>query len=142
METAELRKQDRLRAEDKMIAKEREREGDEFKDKEEFVTPSYLKQQEELRKLEQEEKRLEGINTRSFFLSSNIIANTFNLSYIRSERRKERRDDFILQILPRFNFSKTRCRSSCNQTTTTTEFIQYHSTTTFSLESRTREREN
>jgi len=70
METAELRKQDRLRAEDKMIAKEREREGDEFKDKEEFVTPSYLKQQEELRKLEQEEKRLEGINTHS--LSSSL----------------------------------------------------------------------
>ena len=60
METAELRKQDRLRAEDKMIAKERQREGDEFKDKEEFVTPAYLKQQEELRKLELEEKKAEG----------------------------------------------------------------------------------
>lgn len=61
METAELRKQDRLRAEDKMISKEREREGDEFKDKEQFVTPGYLKQQEELRKLEEEEKKLEGM---------------------------------------------------------------------------------
>jgi hypothetical protein len=35
--SAELRKQDRLRAEDKMIAREREREGDEFADKDQFV---------------------------------------------------------------------------------------------------------
>ncbi|GAA5936510.1 nuclear speckle splicing regulatory family 1 protein [Sporobolomyces koalae] len=62
METAELRKQDRLRAEDKMIAKEREREGDEFQDKEQFVTPAYLRQQEELRQIELEEKRLEELN--------------------------------------------------------------------------------
>ncbi|GAA5881153.1 hypothetical protein JCM8547_005262 [Rhodosporidiobolus lusitaniae] len=59
METAELRKQDRLRAEDKMIQREREREGDEFADKDAFVTPSYLKQQEELRKAEEEEKKRE-----------------------------------------------------------------------------------
>ncbi|BGP16881.1 hypothetical protein JCM10213_007328 [Rhodosporidiobolus nylandii] len=59
LETAELRKQDRLRAEDKMIQREREREGDEFADKDAFVTPSYLKQQEELRKAEEEEKKRE-----------------------------------------------------------------------------------
>jgi len=60
-----LRKQDRLRAEDKMIAKEREREGDEFKDKDQFVTPGYLKQQEEMRRVEEEEKRLEGTPSHS-----------------------------------------------------------------------------
>lgn len=60
METAELRKQDRLRAEDKMIQREREREGDEFVDKDAFVTPSYLKQQEELKVAEEEEKKREG----------------------------------------------------------------------------------
>ncbi|GAA5826452.1 hypothetical protein JCM11251_002377 [Rhodosporidiobolus azoricus] len=59
LETAEVRKQDRLRAEDKMIQREREREGDEFVDKDAFVTPSYLKQQEELRKAEEEEKKRE-----------------------------------------------------------------------------------
>ncbi|GAA5971140.1 hypothetical protein JCM8115_003072 [Rhodotorula mucilaginosa] len=59
LETAELRKQDRLRAEDKMIAREREREGDEFADKDQFVTPAYLAQQEELRKIEEEEKKRE-----------------------------------------------------------------------------------
>lgn len=43
-----------------MIQKEREREGDEFADKDQFVTPAYLKQQEELRKVEEEEKKREG----------------------------------------------------------------------------------
>ena len=61
LETAELRKQDRLRAEDKMIAREREREGDEFADKDQFVTPAYLAQQEDLRKIEEEEKKREGM---------------------------------------------------------------------------------
>ncbi|GAA6003041.1 hypothetical protein JCM10207_001959 [Rhodosporidiobolus poonsookiae] len=60
METAEIRKQDRLRAEDKMIQREREREGDEFADKDAFVTPAYLAQQEELRKAEEEEKKREA----------------------------------------------------------------------------------
>ncbi|KAM0752282.1 hypothetical protein T439DRAFT_324354 [Meredithblackwellia eburnea MCA 4105] len=59
METAEVRKRDRVRAEDKMVQMEREREGDEFKDKDQFVTPAYLAQQEELRRLEEEEKRKE-----------------------------------------------------------------------------------
>lgn len=60
METAEIRKQDRLRAEDKMIQREREREGDEFADKDAFVTEAYKKQQEELRVAEEEEKKREG----------------------------------------------------------------------------------
>jgi len=60
METAELRKQDRLRAEDKMIQREREREGDEFADKEAFVTEAYKLQQAELRVAEEEEKKREG----------------------------------------------------------------------------------
>ncbi|GJN91156.1 hypothetical protein Rhopal_004174-T1 [Rhodotorula paludigena] len=59
METAEIRKQDRLRAEDKMIQREREREGDEFADKDAFVTEAYKKQQEELRVAEEEEKKRE-----------------------------------------------------------------------------------
>ncbi|KAL8707556.1 MAG: hypothetical protein Q9220_007448 [cf. Caloplaca sp. 1 TL-2023] len=52
---AETRKRDQLRAKEKMLAKERELEGDEFADKEKFVTVAYKKQQEELRKAEAEE---------------------------------------------------------------------------------------
>ena len=53
---AEVRKRDQLRAKEKMLAKEREAEGDEFKDKEKFVTGAYKRQQEEMRRLEEEEK--------------------------------------------------------------------------------------
>ena len=42
-----------------MIQRERELEGDEFKDKEEFVTQAYKDQMEEVRKAEEEEKRRE-----------------------------------------------------------------------------------
>ncbi|KAL8939991.1 MAG: hypothetical protein Q9211_002495 [Gyalolechia sp. 1 TL-2023] len=52
---AETRKRDQLRAKEKMLAKERELEGDEFADKEKFVTAAYKRQQEELRKAEAEE---------------------------------------------------------------------------------------
>lgn len=57
---AELRKKDRIRAEDKLIEREREKEGDEFRDKEAFVTSAYKEQQAELRKAEEEERLKEG----------------------------------------------------------------------------------
>jgi coiled-coil domain-containing protein 55 len=59
-EAAAQRKLDRLRAEDIITAKQREKEGDEFADKESFVTPAYLELQEELRKSAEEEKKKEG----------------------------------------------------------------------------------
>lgn len=43
-----------------MIQRERELEGDEFKDKEAFVTEAYKKQMEELRQAEEEERKREG----------------------------------------------------------------------------------
>ncbi len=52
---ADIRKRDQLRAKEKMLAKERELEGDEFADKEKFVTAAYKRQQEEVRKAEAEE---------------------------------------------------------------------------------------
>ena len=52
---AEVRKRDQLRAKEKMLIKEREAEGDEFADKEKFVTAAYKRQQEEVRKAEAEE---------------------------------------------------------------------------------------
>ncbi|OAQ70213.1 coiled-coil domain-containing protein 55 [Pochonia chlamydosporia 170] len=59
LQAAEVRKRDALIAEEKKIAREREAEGDEFADKEKFVTEAYKKQQEENRRLEEEEKRRE-----------------------------------------------------------------------------------
>lgn len=59
LRSAEIRKRDQLRARDRQLAKEREAEGDEFADKEAFVTSAYKAQQEEMRKLEEEEARRE-----------------------------------------------------------------------------------
>ncbi|BFZ60361.1 hypothetical protein YB2330_001397 [Saitoella coloradoensis] len=56
----QVRDRDRLRAEEKLIQREREKEGEEFADKEKFVTSAYKKQQEELRRLEEEEREKEG----------------------------------------------------------------------------------
>ncbi|KAF2821526.1 hypothetical protein CC86DRAFT_373838 [Ophiobolus disseminans] len=56
-ESAEQRKKDQLRARDKLLQREREAEGDEFADKEKFVTGAYKEQQEETRKAEVEEKK-------------------------------------------------------------------------------------
>lgn len=55
--SAAIKKQDRLRADDKKFQREREAEGDEFADKEKFVTSAYKQQQEEVRKAEAEEKK-------------------------------------------------------------------------------------
>ena len=56
MAAAEVRQRDARIAEEKKLAREREAEGDEFADKEKFVTSAYKKQQEENRRLEAEEK--------------------------------------------------------------------------------------
>ncbi|KAJ4487930.1 coiled-coil domain-containing protein 55-domain containing protein [Lentinula aciculospora] len=57
LSSAATRKLDHLRAEEKMMQRERELEGDEFADKESFVTQAYKDQMEEVRKAEEEEKK-------------------------------------------------------------------------------------
>ncbi|RDA85974.1 hypothetical protein CP533_1052 [Ophiocordyceps camponoti-saundersi (nom. inval.)] len=64
VQAAQVRKRDALIAEEKKIAREREAEGDEFADKEKFVTEAYKRQQEENRRLEEEEKRKEDEDAR------------------------------------------------------------------------------
>lgn len=59
MESAATRRRDALIAEEKKIAREREQEGEEYADKEKFVTEAYKKQQEENRRIEEEERRRE-----------------------------------------------------------------------------------
>lgn len=59
--SAEVRKRDQLRAREKALQKERDAEGDEFADKERFVTSAYKAQQEELRRIEEEERRREEV---------------------------------------------------------------------------------
>ncbi|KAK3333164.1 coiled-coil domain-containing protein 55-domain containing protein [Cercophora scortea] len=56
---ADVRERDRQIAEEKKLKREREAEGDEFADKEKFVTEAYKRQQEENRQLEEAEKKRE-----------------------------------------------------------------------------------
>lgn len=60
--TSEQRKIDRTRAEAKMIQRERDNEGDEFKDSEAFVTDAYKKQMEEMREAEEKDKKKEEMD--------------------------------------------------------------------------------
>ncbi|KAG9318514.1 coiled-coil domain-containing protein 55-domain containing protein [Chiua virens] len=57
--SAATRRLDRLRAEEKMLQYEREMEGDQFADKEAFVTQAYKDQMAEVRKAEEEERQRE-----------------------------------------------------------------------------------
>ena len=60
MQSAEVRKRDQLRAKERLLQKERETEGDEFADKERFVTGAYKAQQEEVKRMEEEEVKREA----------------------------------------------------------------------------------
>ncbi|KAI5863146.1 hypothetical protein GGS23DRAFT_609597 [Durotheca rogersii] len=59
MASAATRKRDALIAEEKKIARERAEEGEEYADKEKFVTEAYKRQQAENRRIEEEERRRE-----------------------------------------------------------------------------------
>ncbi|KAI8068855.1 coiled-coil domain-containing protein 55-domain containing protein [Thamnidium elegans] len=61
LEMAEIRKRDRVLAEEKKVARERAEEGDEFADKDVFVTEAFKKQKEELERIEREEKERETL---------------------------------------------------------------------------------
>jgi coiled-coil domain-containing protein 55 len=63
MRTAEDRKIENERRTERKVQKERELEGDQFQDKESFVTPAYRAKLAELAKAEEEERqkeRMEG----------------------------------------------------------------------------------
>lgn len=59
LDSAATRRLDHLRAEEKMMQREREAEGDEFAGKEKFVTQAYKDQMAEVRRAEAEEKARE-----------------------------------------------------------------------------------
>jgi coiled-coil domain-containing protein 55 len=60
IQSAEVRKRDQLRAQERLLQKEREAEGDEFADKEKFVTGAYKAQQDEVRRMEEAEAKREA----------------------------------------------------------------------------------
>ncbi|KAK4685302.1 coiled-coil domain-containing protein 55, partial [Tremellales sp. Uapishka_1] len=70
--SAQTRRLDRLRAEEKMLQLEREKEGEEFEGKEKFVTEAYKKQMAEVRKAEEEEKLRDGAPFDPFRLGNEL----------------------------------------------------------------------
>jgi hypothetical protein len=62
LKQAERRKREQERRLEREVQKEREAEGDEFKDKEEFITSAYRKKLEEFKKLDEEERRQDQID--------------------------------------------------------------------------------
>lgn len=63
LETAEKRKKEYERRIERQVQKERDEEGEQFKDKESFVTSSYKKKLEEMRAAEEEEKKAEYLES-------------------------------------------------------------------------------
>uniref|UniRef100_A0A182QQC2 Nuclear speckle splicing regulatory protein 1 N-terminal domain-containing protein n=1 Tax=Anopheles farauti TaxID=69004 RepID=A0A182QQC2_9DIPT len=63
METAERRKKEQERRIERQVQKERDAEGEKFKDKEAFVTSAYRAKLEEMKKLEEQEKREEYLES-------------------------------------------------------------------------------
>lgn len=84
--SAATRRLDRLRAEEKMLQRERELEGDEFADKEAYVTQAYKDQMAELRKAEEEEKQREGSSCLSYVTVMNMCRQR-----LKRRSKKERR---------------------------------------------------
>ncbi|KAG5342774.1 hypothetical protein C0989_008724 [Termitomyces sp. Mn162] len=72
LESAATRKLDHLRAEEKMMQLEREAEGDQYKDKEVFVTQAYKDQMAEVRKAEEEERKREEQRKRQGYKSTGM----------------------------------------------------------------------
>ena len=76
LNSAATRKLDYIRAEEKLIQREREAEGDEFADKEKFVTQAYKDQMAEVRKAEEEEKQREGEHCSTYRLPLQTLTST------------------------------------------------------------------
>lgn len=85
-EAAEARERDRLRAEAKMIQRERAAEGDAFRDTEAFVTSAYQAQQEAWQRAEEEERLRE---TRAHSRSRGVAAFRHSILHDESQRRQE-----------------------------------------------------
>ncbi|KAF8964712.1 Ccdc55 protein [Flammula alnicola] len=83
LSSAATRKLDHLRAEEKMMQREREAEGDLYQDKETFVTQAYKDQMEEVRKAEEEERKREG---RHPIISNNCHHETLFVSEMRKRQ--------------------------------------------------------
>ncbi|CAG8517219.1 10283_t:CDS:2 [Diversispora eburnea] len=90
LKAAETRKRDYVRAQERKVQREREAEGNEFDDKETFVTSAYKKQQEELRKAEAEEKLRAGSKDMKAFYRNLLDQTSLEKTAVIEASRKKR----------------------------------------------------
>ncbi|KII88469.1 hypothetical protein PLICRDRAFT_111226 [Plicaturopsis crispa FD-325 SS-3] len=89
LNSAATRRLDYIRAEEKMIQREREAEGDEFADKDAFVTQAYKDQMAEVRKAEAEEKAREAAERQKKGGASTGMAHFYKKLLDESEKKHE-----------------------------------------------------
>ncbi|KAI8885090.1 hypothetical protein K501DRAFT_164152, partial [Backusella circina FSU 941] len=106
LEMAEIRKRDRILAEEKKVAREREAEGDEFADKEVFVTESFKKQKEELERIEREERQREELAAKT---------KTMDSFYKQVLERKEAEHRTVMEAMSKNKNKKVTSSSSTTE---------------------------
>lgn len=74
LKTADRRKKENERRTERQVQKEREAEGEMFKDKEEFITSAYRLKLEEMKQAEEEDRKMEYIECKSI-TNARIIMN-------------------------------------------------------------------
>lgn len=100
MRTAEIRKREQEIRTERKIQKERELEGDEFKDKEAFVTSAYKEKLEEMKKTEAEAKRQEKIENILDVTKQNDLSGFYRSLYKNSMFNQEEEEESAETFLP------------------------------------------
>ena len=93
METAERRKKEQERRIERQVQKERDAEGEKFKDKESFVTSAYRAKLEEMKKLEEQEKREEYLETIGDVTKQSDLGGFYRHIYQQKTKHEEKGDD-------------------------------------------------
>jgi coiled-coil domain-containing protein 55 len=119
LETAETRRLDHLRAEEKKIKMEREMEGDEFEGKEQFVTQAYKDQQAAVRAAEEEEKQREGAVI--YLLSSLTYLRSLCLAAQKAKSMSSGMTHFYAQLLKQTEDQHTATIAAAQQLEKTTK---------------------
>lgn len=103
LETADKRKKEQERRIERQVQKEREAEGEMFKDKESFVTSAYRAKLEEMKKAEDEEKREEYLESIGDVTKQGDLGGFYRHIYSQkmgeasTERKKDKDDKNVKQ---------------------------------------------
>lgn len=93
LQTADRRKRENERRIERQVQKEREEEGNQFKDKEEFVTTAYRKKLEELKELEAAEKREEYLESIGDVRKQGDLSGFYRHLYDQKVNYEDKKDD-------------------------------------------------